>query len=149
MLYLCTTLLSFNDITHPVVLFDGVCNLCSASVQFIIKHDKKRLFRFASLQSPFGQAVAQHFGLPATELNSFILLQNRRIYTKSTGALRVARQLGGITSWLYVFIITPPFIRNAVYSFVARNRYKWMGKKDACWLPTPALRELFWDEGVK
>jgi len=135
--------------THPVVLFDGVCNLCSASVQFIIKYDKKRLFRFASLQSPFGQSVLQHFNLTVTGLNSFILLQNGRIYTKSTGALKVARQLSGVTSWLYAFIIIPPFIRNAIYGLVAKNRYKWMGKKDACWVPTPELRELFWDEGPR
>lgn len=130
-------------------MFDGVCNLCSTSVQFIIKHDKKRQFRFASLQSPFGQAVLQHFNLPLNELNSFILLENDKIYTKSTGALKAAKKLDGLYSWMYVFIIVPRFIRNAVYDFVARNRYKWMGKKDACWLPTPALRELFWDDGPK
>lgn len=118
-------------------------------MQFIIKHDKKKLFRFASLQSPFGQAVMQQFGLPLNQLNSFILLQNNHIFTRSTGALKVARRLNGIISWLYVFIIVPPFIRNLVYSFIARNRYRWFGKKNACWLPTPALRELFWDDGPK
>ncbi|HVX49541.1 MAG TPA: DCC1-like thiol-disulfide oxidoreductase family protein [Chitinophagaceae bacterium] len=140
---------NLSSISHPVVLFDGVCNLCSSSVQFIIKHDKKKLFRFASLHSPFGQAVMQQFGLPLNQLNSFILLQNNHIFTRSTGALKVARRLNGIISWLYVFIIVPPFIRNLVYSFIARNRYTWFGKKNACWLPTPALRELFWDDGPK
>ena len=134
-------------INNPVILFDGVCNLCSSSVQFIIRHDKKRQFRFASLQSPFGQAVLKHFGLPETELNSFILLEKGNIYTRSTGALRAAKKLDGIYNWLYAFTIVPPFIRNGVYNFIARNRYKWLGKKDACWLPTPALKELFWDEG--
>lgn len=138
-----------DNIDHPVILFDGVCNLCSSSVQFIIRHDKKRQFRFASLQSPFGQAVLQRFGLPATELNSFVLLEGGKIYTRSTGALRAAKKLDGLYSWLYAFIIVPPFIRNGIYNFIARNRYKWLGKKDACWLPTPALRELFWDEGPK
>lgn len=118
-------------------------------MQFIIKHDKKRQFRFASLQSPFGQAVLQHFNLPLTELNSFILLEDHKIYNKSTGALRAAKKLDGLYSWMYAFMIVPRFIRNAVYDFVARNRYKWMGKKEACWLPTPALRELFWDDGPK
>ncbi len=132
---------------QPVILFDGLCNLCSGTVQFIIRHDKKRRYRFASLQSPFGQAVLQQFGLPTTELNSFILLENGRIFTKSTGALRVTRKLGGLYKLLYAFIIIPPFLRNAVYSFVAKNRFKWLGKKDACWLPTPELRRLFWDEG--
>ncbi len=136
-------------ITHPVILFDGVCNLCSSSVQFVIKHDKRRQFRFASLQSPFGQAVLQQFGLPATTFNSFILLENNQVYTRSTGGLKAAKKLDGIYSWLYAFIVVPPFIRNGVYNFIAGNRYRWMGKKDACWLPTPALRELFWDEGPK
>jgi predicted DCC family thiol-disulfide oxidoreductase YuxK len=135
------------EISHPVVLFDGLCNLCSGSVQFIIKHDRKRLFRFASLQSAFGQAVLHQFGLPATELNSFILLENSRIYTKSTGALRVAKKLDGLYKLLYGFIAVPPFIRNAVYSYVAKNRYKWLGKKEACWIPTLELRKLFWNDG--
>lgn len=132
-------------IDHPVVLFDGVCNLCSNSVQFVIKHDPKKQFRFASLQSDVGQHVMQHFGLPANELNSFILLEHDKIYTKSTGALRLTKKLNGLWPMLYAFIIVPAFIRNAVYSFVANNRYKWFGKKEACWLPTPELKSLFLD----
>lgn len=130
---------------HPVILFDGVCNLCSGSVQFIIKHDPKHQFRFASLQSAFGQQVLQHFDLPATELSSFILLEEGKIYTRSAGALRVTKKLSGLWPGLYAFMIIPPFIRNAVYSFVARNRYQWFGKKEACWIPTKELRELFID----
>lgn len=146
-LYLCKTMYELQTLGHPVILFDGLCNLCSGTVQFIIRHDKKRLFRYASLQSPFGQAMLQQFGLPTAELNSFILLQNGRVYTKSTGALRLARKLAGLYKLLYVFIVIPPFIRNAVYNYVAENRYKWLGKKEACWIPTPELRALFWDEG--
>ena len=138
-----------SEIKNPVVLFDGVCNLCSSSVQFIIKHDNKKQFRFASLQSEFGQKVMEQFGLPTNELNSFILLENGKIYTKSTGALRVTKKLNGLWVLLYGFIIVPPFIRNAVYSFVARNRNKWFGKKEACWLPTPELRKLFLDDTYK
>ncbi len=134
-----------NELKNPVVLFDGVCNLCSTSVQFIIKPDPKRQFRYASLQSDFGQKVLQQFGLPADELNSFILLEAGKIYTKSTGALRVTKKLNSLWPMLYGFIIVPPFIRNAVYSWVANNRYKWFGKKEACWLPTPELRKLFLD----
>ncbi len=134
-------------ISNPVVLFDGVCNLCSSTVQFIVKHDKKKQFRFASLQSPFGQEVMKHFGLNTTELNSFILLENNKIYTRSSGALRVAKKLDGLYGWLYAFIIVPPFIRNGVYNYIAKHRYKWYGKKDACWVPTPVLRSLFWDDG--
>ena len=134
-----------SNIKELVILFDGVCNLCSISVQFIIKHDPKRQFRIASLQSEFGQQVLAQFGLPADELNSFILLEDGKIYTKSSGALRVTKKLNGLWPMLYGFIIVPPFIRNAVYSWVAHNRYKWFGKKEACWLPTPELRKLFLD----
>ena len=136
-------MVELNEQKNPVVLFDGVCNLCSASVQFIIKHDSKRHFRFASLQSGFGQEVLKKFGLPADELNSFILLEDGNMYTKSTGALRVTKKLNKLWPALYVFMIVPKFIRDAVYSWVAHNRYKWFGKKEACWLPTPELRKLF------
>ena len=129
--------------THPVILFDGVCNLCSAAVQFIIKHDPEKQFRFASLQSKFGEEVMKHFGLPADQFNSFILLENGKIYTRSTGALRVAKRLKGLLSLSYIFIIVPRFIRDAVYNLIARKSYKWFGKKEACWMPTPALKSLF------
>ena len=128
---------------QSVILFDGVCNLCNAVVQFIIKKDKKKLFRFASLQSPFGQQVLQQNNLSSSDLNSFILLQNDKLYTKSTGALRVAKQLSGLWPLLYSFILVPPFIRNGVYNWVARNRYKWFGKQESCWLPTPDLKSRF------
>jgi len=132
-------------IQHPVILFDGVCNLCNNTVQFIIKKDKKDIFRFASLQSAFGNSVLQKFNLPADTFNSFILNQNGKIYTKSTGALLVAKQLPGTWKFLYVFIIIPSFIRNALYSIIANNRYKWFGKKEACWIPSPSLRNKFLD----
>jgi predicted DCC family thiol-disulfide oxidoreductase YuxK len=149
--YLCLAFASFdmNDIEdkrNPVVLFDGVCNLCSGAVQFIIKHDPQQKFRFASLQSKFGRKILQDFHLPSNELNSFILLDNGKIYTRSTGALRLARQLKGAWSLLYAFIIVPRFIRDAVYRLIARNRYKWFGKKEICWLPTPELKNLFEDD---
>lgn len=128
---------------HPVVLFDGVCNLCNSVVQLVIKYDQKKRFRFASLQSPFGQQVLQQFNLPATEFNSFLLLENGRLYTKSTAALRMAKKMGGWWALLYGFMIVPPFIRNGVYNWVARNRYKWYGKQETCWLPTPDLKMRF------
>ena len=128
---------------HPVILFDGLCNLCSGSVQFVIKHDPRHQFRFASLQSHYGQQLLQQSGLPTQAFNSFILYQDGKVYTKSTAALRVARQLNGLWPLLYGFIIVPAFIRNAVYNFIARNRYRWFGKREACWLPTPELKSLF------
>lgn len=131
--------------TNPVILFDGVCNLCNSSVQFVIKHDPKKKFRFASIQGDYGQQVLKRFHLPPDSLNSFILLRDNQIYTHSTGALKVARQLSGAWPLLYIFILIPPFIRNRVYQFIANNRYKWFGKKESCEVPSPALKALFYN----
>lgn len=132
-----------DEVKQPVILFDGVCNLCSSTVQFILKRDKKDTFRFASLQSDFGQSVLQKFNLPENTFNSFLLYQNGKIYTKSTGALLVARQLSGAWKLLFAFIIIPSFIRNSVYNVIAEKRYSWFGKKEACWIPSPALKAKF------
>jgi predicted DCC family thiol-disulfide oxidoreductase YuxK len=131
--------------TRPVVLFDGVCNLCNRSVRFIIKRDKKKQFLFAALQGKTGQDILQQFNLPLNDFNSFILLEGDKIYTRSSSALRVARKLKGGWKLLYGFIIVPKFIRDAVYDTIARNRYKWFGKKDECMVPTPELKERFLD----
>jgi predicted DCC family thiol-disulfide oxidoreductase YuxK len=129
----------------PVILFDGVCNLCNRSVQFIIKRDTKKKFLFASLQGKTGGEILKKFDLPVNDFNSFILAEGDRIYTRSTAALRIARQLSGGWKLLYGFMIIPAFIRNAVYNWIARNRYKWFGKKDECMIPTPELKERFLD----
>lgn len=126
-----------------IVLFDGVCNLCSSSVQFILKRDKKNQFLFGSLQGKYGQDALQKFGLPQDEFNSFMLLEGGELYTKSSGALRMLKYLGGGWQLLYVFIIIPKFIRDAVYSVIAKNRYRWFGKKEECWLPTPEIKKKF------
>ena len=129
-------------INKPVILFDGVCNLCSGSVQFILKKDKKKRFLFASLQSEYGQKLLQQFNLPPDNFNSFILYQEGKIFSKSTGALKMFSLLNG-WGWVNVFWIVPKFIRDAVYNLIANNRYKWFGKKEECWLPTPELRARF------
>lgn len=131
------------EIQSPVILFDGVCNLCNAAVIFFIKRDKKNVFRFASLQSAFGQSVLQKFHLSANTFNSFILFKNGKVYTKSTAALLVAKELSGGWPLLSAFIIVPRFIRDDVYNFIAQNRYKWFGKKKECWIPSPALQSKF------
>lgn len=137
---------TLQNIQHPVILFDGVCNLCNSSVQKVIKHDPERKFRYTSLQGQLGQEVLQHFYLPATQFNSFLLLQNGKLFTKSTAALKVMKQMSGGWKWLYYpLMIIPPFIRNFFYDIIARNRYKWFGKQEACWLPTPELKALFYD----
>ncbi|HUS00135.1 MAG TPA: thiol-disulfide oxidoreductase DCC family protein [Chitinophagaceae bacterium] len=128
---------------QPILLFDGICNLCNGAVQFIIKHDKKNVFRFASLQSATGQELLAQHNLPLNELNSFILIENNKAYSRSTGALRVAKKLNGIISWLYGFMIIPKIFRDSIYDLVARNRYKWFGKKDECMIPTPELKARF------
>lgn len=131
--------------TNPVILFDGVCNLCNSTVLFVIKHDPKKLFRFASIQGDYGQQILKQFHLPPNSLGSFILLDKNQIYTKSTGALKVAKKLSGAWPIVYSFIIVPSFIRNAVYDFIAKNRYKWFGKKESCAIPSPELKALFYN----
>ena len=126
-----------NNSAKKIVLFDGVCNLCSGSVQFILKRDKKNQFLFGSLQGNYGQEMLRKYRLPANEFNSFMLIEEEKLYTKSSGALRMMKHLGGAWALLYVFIVVPKFIRDAVYNLVARNRYKWFGKKNECWLPGP------------
>ena len=127
-----------------VILFDGVCNLCSGSVQFILKRDKEKTFLFASLQSGYGQNLLKQFNLPADTFNSFILFDNGKIFTRSTAAVKMFSQLKG-WKWVQLFWIFPKFIRDAVYNLIARNRYKWFGKKEECWMPTPDLKARFLD----
>ena len=138
-------MIELSDSKQPVILFDGVCNLCNSAVQYVIKHDAEKQFLFASLQSNFGQQVLAKYHLSTANFSSFILLKNDKIYLKSTAALLVAKQLQGAISWLYLFRVIPTFIRNGVYNVIAKNRYKWFGKQDACWLPTQELKARFLD----
>ena len=126
-------------------MFDGVCNLCNNTVQFILKRDKKKQFRFGSLQGNAGQQLLQQFNLPTVDFNSFVLAEGDRFYTRSTAVLRMLKRLGGGWSLLYGFIIVPKFIRDGIYNWVARNRYKWYGKRDECMIQTPELRTRFLD----
>ena len=128
---------------QPIVLFDGVCNLCNKAVQIIIRHDKKNTFLFASLQSSMGQQLLAQYNLPLDELNSFILIQNNNAYSRSTGALKVVKKLKGLWPLLYGFILVPKFIRDGVYNWIGKNRYKWFGKNEACMIPTPELKARF------
>ncbi|RYY50135.1 MAG: thiol-disulfide oxidoreductase DCC family protein [Chitinophagaceae bacterium] len=130
-------------VDDPLILFDGICNLCNGAVQFVIGHDKNAVFKFASLQSQSGQGLLQKHGLPKHNFTSFVLIEKGKVYTRSAAALRVARRLDGPIKFLYGFIIVPAFIRDAVYNFIAANRYKWFGKQDTCMLPTPDLQNRF------
>lgn len=124
-------------------MFDGVCNLCNSSVQFVLLRDSANYFQFASLQSDYGQKVLQENNLPIDDFNSFLLIENNKLYTQSTAALRVAGKLDGWWKLMYVFIVVPPFIRNFVYNFIAKNRYRWFGKKDECMMPRPEWKQKF------
>jgi len=128
---------------RKILLFDGVCNLCNTSVTFVIQRDKKDLFRFAALQDPAGQQLIEKYQIDPSNTDSIILIENDKAYVKSTAALKVARHLGGAYPLLYGFMIVPNFIRNWVYDYVAKNRYKWYGKKDSCMIPTPELKSKF------
>ena len=126
------------------MLYDGVCNLCNAAVQFIINRDPRARFRFAALSSPYALRLLQAYNLTVkAEPDSIVLIQNGKAYLQSGAALRIAKGLGGVWPFLYVFIWVPPFIRNAVYGLIARNRYHWFGKQESCLLPTPELKARF------
>lgn len=127
-----------------IILFDGVCNVCDRSVQFIIKHDPKQKFQFASLQSDIGQQLLREYKL-SNNLDSMVLIEGERAYTKSTAALKIAKQLQGFYSVLIVLLVIPKPIRDGVYRLIANNRYKWFGKKDQCMLPSPGDRQRFLD----
>lgn len=132
-------------IPQYLVLFDGVCNLCNDSVKFLIKRDKKKKFRYASLQSNIGQKVLWEIDLDPKKTDSIVFLAEGATFTKSTAALRIAKSLGGIWSILEVLLLIPAPIRNLVYDVIAKNRYKCYGKKEECMVPKPEWKELFVD----
>lgn len=132
------------DPRKKIILFDGVCNLCNGVVQFIIRHDKNDQFRFASLQGTEGRLYLSKYNI-TDDLNSFVLIDQNKIYTRSTGALLVCRHLGTPWKCLYALIIIPPFIRDALYKIISRYRYQWFGKKAACSLPTVGTKNKFLD----
>jgi predicted DCC family thiol-disulfide oxidoreductase YuxK len=126
-----------------IVLFDGVCNLCTGSVRFIISHDRRGVFSFAALQSNAGREILRRFHLTTARPHSFFLVDDGRIYDRSSAALRVTRYCDGIWKLLSVLIVVPRFFRDAVYDWIARNRYDWFGKKNECWIPSADLRARF------
>lgn len=128
---------------NPIILFDGVCNLCNSAVNFVIKRDKATHLKFAALQSDAGQQLLQRYRLPHDVFNSFVLIEDGLVYTQSTAALKLCKYLTGLWPLLYGFIIVPPFIRNGLYKWIAKNRYKWFGKKEQCLVPTADLKNRF------
>lgn len=131
------------SVSPPILLFDGFCNLCNASVQAIIKRDPRGLIQFASLQSEAAQDLFKKHSLPVADLDSVVLIASGKIFIKSAAVLQVARELGGYYSFLYALRIIPGCIRDSIYDWVAKNRYGWFGKRDSCMIPTEALKNRF------
>lgn len=128
---------------HPIILFDGVCNFCNGAINFILRQDKKGVFRFAPLQSEKGQQLLQRFNLPQQSFDSFILIDEGKVYKSSTAGLYLYNKLPWYWKWTQLFWIVPRFVRDAVYDTIARNRYRWFGKKDQCMVPTPEIKSRF------
>ena len=127
-----------------IIIFDGVCNLCNSSVQYVIKHDKKDIFRFVAIQSELGQRIIKHIGISKKHTDSVVLyIPGKAYYYKSTAALEIAKKLGGIFTYATIFRLIPSVIRDAIYDYVAKNRYNWYGKKEYCIIPTPELKSKF------
>jgi predicted DCC family thiol-disulfide oxidoreductase YuxK len=127
-----------------IILFDGVCNLCEASVQFVIKYDKKDVFRFVALQSELGKEIIKHIGLENKNIDSVILFEPGIAYNyKSAAAIEIAKNLGGFFHFGTVFKLIPNGLRNLLYDYIAKNRYQWYGKKESCLVPTIELKSKF------
>jgi len=131
----------------PVILFDGVCNLCNHAIDFVLKHEAGAEFLFAASQSEAGRRLMERSGLSEEDVNrSIYVLEDGRLSSKSTAALRIARRMRSPWKWAYVFIAVPSPLRDPFYNFVARNRYRWFGKRDVCRFPTPEERARFLDQ---
>jgi predicted DCC family thiol-disulfide oxidoreductase YuxK len=135
--------MSATNASHPVILFDGVCNLCNGFVQFVIRHDATGAFHFGVLQSPKAQQLLSHFQLSEKHFKTIVLINGNCVYTESTAVLKIAKQLPGGWKLFYTLIIIPKFFRDWVYKLVARYRYLVFGKREVCMAPTPKLKSRF------
>lgn len=130
-------------IIQPVILFDGVCNFCNGTVNFVIKRDRKNKLRFAALQSFAAGQLLEQYGLPQSGMKSFVFIENGKAYTQSTAALKVCRYMNWLWPLCYTFIIIPRFIRDGVYNWIAKNRYKWFGVQQQCMIPSAQVKAKF------
>lgn len=128
---------------QPIILFDGVCNFCNSAVNFVLKRNAKANILFAPMQAGAGQKLLEQYQLPPDDMSSFIFIENGTVYKQSAGALKVCRHLRGLWPLCYGLIIVPAFIRDGIYNWIAKNRYKWFGQKDSCMIPTPELKTRF------
>jgi predicted DCC family thiol-disulfide oxidoreductase YuxK len=135
---------------NPIILFDGICNFCNSTVNFVLKRDKNNIFKFSPIQSDAGQKFLKEILKQENykkngqlDFDTIILLENRKYYTHSTAVLQIIKKLNGIWKLFYVMIIIPPPVRDFVYSFVSKNRYKWFGRRDKCMIPTEMDKSRF------
>ena len=133
------------DKNHKIILFDGICNLCNSTINFVIKKDKRNIFKFATLQSETGKSLLSEFKIDRMKTDSIVLIDGNKTYVKSDAALHIAKNLSGAYPLLYGFFVLPRFIRDRIYDHIARNRYKWFGKKEECMIPSPELKAKFLD----
>ena len=129
--------------SHALILFDGVCNFCSWWVRFILERDPGKRFRFATLQSAVGQKMLGEMGLPRERPTTIVVAEGEKRYFRSTAALHIARRLGGLWAVLFIFVIIPRPVRDVLYDVVAKNRYRWFGKRDTCFVPSEEVKERF------
>ena len=129
-----------------IILFDGVCNLCNSAVQFVLKRDKKSVFKFASLQSDIAKKLLKDFEVSGIGEGTFVLIDDGEVYTRSTAALKVSKHLSGIWPLMTIFMIVPRFMRDWVYNLISKNRYRWFGKRDTCMIPSPEMKIKFLNE---
>jgi len=129
--------------SKPVILFDGVCNFCNAIVNLIIRQDKKNVFLFCTLQSDPGKKLLQEYKIDWRASDSFVFIENGKAWQESTAALKLYNRLPWYWKWTQIFWIVPKFIRDAVYRIIAKRRYRWFGKKKACMIPSPDVKEKF------
>ncbi|MCE2773592.1 MAG: DCC1-like thiol-disulfide oxidoreductase family protein [Bacteroidetes bacterium] len=132
-----------NNSNNGIILFDGVCNFCNNSINLVIRKDKRDYFRFAPLQSEAGKILTAKFNIDTTKTDSVLLIENDALYSKSTAALRIARKMDGLFPLCYALIIIPKFLRDPIYDYIAKRRYRWFGKKESCMIPTPEIRKKF------
>ena len=131
------------SVDGPIILFDGVCKFCGGAVRFLLTRDRKKRFRFAPLQSAIGDGLRQRFGLPADRLDTMVLIEGGRCHTKSSAALRIARDLSGLWPLLSIFLVVPKAFRDLCYDAFARRRYGWFGRSESYFLPTADIRDRF------
>ena len=135
--------MNLSEQQHPVILFDGVCNLCSGAVAFIIKRDKSARYKFAALQSENGKNLISKFNLSPDKIDSILLLENDKYFIKSTAVIKICRDLGALWPLVYIFILIPKSLRDYIYDLIAKNRYRWFGKKEQCLIPGQELESRF------